>query len=122
MKPALADIIIVFLAVAAVTLFTVTTYGGQGGVSLVHIKTADSHLVYSMTDSRILSVQGQQGSTTIVVDENGARITTSACSRKLCIRKGTISGEGEWIACLPNGVFVYIQGGSNAPGIDALSQ
>ncbi len=37
---------------------------------------------------------------------------------QICVQKGRISQAGEWLACLPNEVFIRIEGSTSADGVD----
>jgi hypothetical protein len=49
------------------------------------------------------------------------QVISSPCPEKICVKTGRISKPGQWIACLPNRVFISIRGRrSEQP--DAVSQ
>ena len=69
----------------------------------------------SVSDEIMFDLNGAK----IAVGSGGARVTQSDCPDKVCVRTGEISSPGEVIACVPNGVTVYIEGGPD--GADAVA-
>jgi hypothetical protein len=66
-------------------------------------------------------VPGPLGDTVVVIENGSVRVVSSPCPEKICIKTGRISKPGQWIACLPNKVFISIRGRrSEQP--DAISQ
>jgi hypothetical protein len=60
--------------------------------------------------NRTMRVPGYDGETVIEISQGTARVLASPCPHKLCIGRGAISKRGEWIACVPNGVFARVTG------------
>jgi hypothetical protein len=57
---------------------------------------------------------------TIVRIENGeVWIEEDPGPLQICVRKGRISQPDEWLACLPNEVFVRVAGAGPPDGLDA---
>lgn len=103
--------IVAFLAALAVLIgVSAASYGGGAASLTVEISAADGTLLYRFGEERIVEVEGPLGSTRIVLQEDGVRIASSPCPDKLCIHMGAIRKPGQWIACLPNQVFVRILG------------
>jgi hypothetical protein len=65
-------------------------------------------------------VKGPLGETVVVISGGKARVEDSPCPDKLCVHMPAISKPGQWIACLPNRVFVRVRG-SSGEKIDDLS-
>ncbi|MDX1454342.1 MAG: NusG domain II-containing protein [Gammaproteobacteria bacterium] len=66
-----------------------------------------------------LDIEGPLGTTSIEVDGGRARIVSSPCRQKLCIKRGWLTSAGATVACLPNRVSVSLQGAD--ADIDALA-
>jgi hypothetical protein len=67
-----------------------------------------------------VDVKGPIGDTVVVIRDGKAFVEDSPCPDKLCVHMPAISQAGQWIACLPNKVFVRVRGTSEQ-GIDQLS-
>ncbi len=56
------------------------------------------------------------GAVVEIAGDGRARVRTSDCPDKVCVRTGWIEHPGEVIVCLPNRIVVKIQGGSEDGG------
>ena len=50
-----------------------------------------------------------------------AAIVASPCSGQTCVAAGALHKNGQWTACLPNRVFILIEGAEGEDAIDAVS-
>ena len=119
-KPKLLDILVFSLVLGAIGLTAVNVYATREGKSFVHIKNSSEEWILPLDREYIFSVDGPLGETVIEIDEGSVRVLSSPCPEKICIRSGSISRPGQWIACLPNRVFITIKGRDNKK-IDAFS-
>jgi hypothetical protein len=54
------------------------------------------------------------------IRDGSAWVVSSQCPNQICVRQGKISRPGQWIACLPNDIFIRISGQTDAP-VDMVS-
>ena len=105
--------IAVFAVFAVVTVYAFS-YAYSGGMArkelLVH--TPRGTFAYDMSKDRII------GTSRIEISGGTARFLDSPCPNKTCVQSMPISETGEWSACLPNQVFLRIEGG-RASSVDA---
>ena len=66
--------------------------------------------MYPLDTKKTVAVSGPLGITHVVLDGGGVYIHDSPCKEKICVNMGRISTVGSWVACLPNRVFVRIEG------------
>ncbi len=86
----------------------------------LEIQTDDGLYAYSLDTDRNIPVQGPLGATYVEIAGGHVHIGESPCTNKVCQAMGNIDETGEWVACLPNRVFVRITGGAvSAEGVDA---
>jgi hypothetical protein len=109
---------------AAITIYSgMRVYGGS--VSSLHltVKGKGGSWIYPMDKNELLEVQGPLGVTIVELKEGKARVVSSPCTNQNCIAAGTIHSNGQWTACLPNGVFLSIEGtpSNETGGIDVLA-
>jgi hypothetical protein len=98
-------------ASAAVSLFSfLYAYGGEAGAERLYIQDGTRTLVYSLDEEREVSAAGPLGETRIVIRGGEAAVRDSPCRDKLCVSMGRIGKRGGWIACLPNRVFLRVEG------------
>lgn len=66
-----------------------------------------------------VEVQGRMGPSRLLVQDGRVRFTASPCRGKQCIHSGWLAREGDFAACLPNGVAVEVLGPER--GLDAIN-
>ena len=137
------DISIFIIALLIIGLISVQTYVRGGGTPEITITAAgapaagapaagaptgngqdtgaERQWIFPLDASTTLRVPGPIGETVVVIQDGSVRVVSSPCPEKVCIKTGRISRPGQWIACLPNRVFISIRGRrSEQP--DAISQ
>ena len=111
--------IAVFAVFAVITVYAFS-YAYSGGMNrkelLVH--TPRGTFAYDMSKDRIIDIEGAIGTSRIEISGGTARFLDSPCPNKTCVQSMPISETGEWSACLPNQVFLRIEGG-RASSVDA---
>jgi hypothetical protein len=109
------------LALAAASLVTlsllVISGGGQG--SQVKIKAEDTQYRYPLDAQRTLTFDGPIGETTVRIAEGNVEVLSDPGPQQICVRQGRISQAGQWLACLPNEVFIRIEGETAEGRVDA---
>jgi len=128
------DISIFIFALLVIGLISLQTYVRGGGTPEITIEAAgvpaagrgaaagaEQHWIFPLDAHTTLRVPGPLGETVVVIEDGSVRVVSSPCPEKICIKTGRISKPGQWIACLPNRVFISIRGRrSEQP--DAISQ
>ena len=67
-----------------------------------------------------MEIQGHQGISVIEIDQGKAVFLDSPCANKTCVASPPISKNGEWSACLPNGIFMRIESQEEESDIDIM--
>lgn len=108
----LGDVIlcVVILALSGVIFFTlndgtdasraVITYGGET-------------YYYDLSSDRELKIDSRGHSLTVVIEDGEVYVAESSCPDKVCKKSGRISSASGLIACVPAGVSIKIEGGSD---------
>jgi hypothetical protein len=117
----LFDYIIITISAAGIIFLSILIYTAEPAAAVVKIDTADDVFLYPLDENRDVEVEGPIGHTHILIKDGIVYISDSPCDDKLCVLMGGISQPGQWAACLPNRVFVSIEGGSDDEKIDILS-
>lgn len=118
------DILVLALVLTLVGVSSWQVYGprsAQERPAQVLIRTQNQELIYPLNEDRILSVAGPEGQTEIHIHDNSVHIHASPCKNQTCVAQGEIRHGGQWIACLPNMVFVRIEAVIEEEGMDAIS-
>lgn len=108
------------LTLAVVALVAVRVYSGGSGAPAVHLRGPRQEWIFPLDSDRTVAVPGPLGDTVVAIRQGQVRVLSSPCTEKICVKSGAIARPGQWIACLPNGVIVDIQGGAREK-VDAYS-
>jgi len=108
------------VAIAATVGISVKVFKGGGDQLFVHITADSGERIEALDTDREMKVEGPLGTTFVEIEGAKVRILDSPCKNKLCVGMGEISQNNQWIACMPNKVFIRIGGRSaEAGGVDA---
>jgi len=109
----------VALSVAALVALSISVYGGPAAAVVV-VSSGGQDWIYPLSQDREIEVQGLLGITVIHIGEGTAHIEDSPCTNKTCIASPPLRNTGDWSACLPNGVFIRIEGSEVDGELDAM--
>jgi hypothetical protein len=116
------DVFALALSAAVSVCSFLYAYGGETGGARLYIQDGTQTLVYSLDEEREISAAGPLGETRIVIRGGEAAVRDSPCRDKLCVSMGHIGKRGGWIACLPNRVFLRVEGREPSEGdVDAAA-
>jgi hypothetical protein len=110
MRLRLLDYIAFFLSLAVVGGFALFAYAGNDRGTDVVIEASGTQWIYPLDVNRRELVKGPLGDTVVVIQGGVASVEDSPCRDKLCVHMPAISKPGQWIACLPNKVFLRVRG------------
>ena len=108
-KLTLIDIII-FILFLTISVLSFTLYTNVSGKPEVHVTSGDKEWVYDLSVDATASFEGPIGNTTIEISNNRVHVHSSDCKNQVCVLAGWIDKPGEWVACLPNNLFILIEG------------
>jgi hypothetical protein len=121
-RPKILDIVIFVAGIAAIVLISLGVYSGSSDTLYVQITGESGEWLEPLDSNRDLDVPGPLGLTHVHIANGSVAITDSPCENKLCVAMGAILGRNQWVACLPNNVFVRIGGKTdNKDALDAAS-
>jgi hypothetical protein len=119
MRLRILDVVIAVAAAGAIAIAAAAAWGPGGGQASAVLKGRDGEWVYPLSPDRELRVAGPLGDTVVEIRGKSVSIADSPCRNKTCIAAGSIGKPGQWLACLPNEVFVSIEGRRADGGVDA---
>jgi len=106
-------------------LIAASAYGvldRQAGTRYVDIKGESGEWLAPLNKDADYEIPGPLGLTHVHIYESKVAVVDSPCANQLCVLSGAISEPNQWIACLPNKVFVHItSSGSGQGDIDATA-
>jgi hypothetical protein len=106
------DILVIAAAACAVAVSAAAVYSPGGGYLQIMVSGQTGLWMYPLDATGSVEVPGPLGTTVVRFGGGEVRITDSPCPTKSCVHMGAIRAEGQWLACLPNQVFVQIKGRS----------
>jgi hypothetical protein len=86
--------------------------GAESGVNVI-IRGSGRTWVFPLEAEERIAVPGPLGETTVEISGGQSRVLSSPCVNQTCVAAGHIGRPGNWTACLPNRVFVSIEGGAD---------
>ena len=104
------DITAIVLGIVAAVFISVKVYSNQSGTLFAHITGPGGEWIEPLDKDKEIDVEGPLGITKVKIAGGAASVIDSPCANKLCISQGAASKPNQWIACLPNKVFVKIEG------------
>jgi hypothetical protein len=114
------DIPVILLSAALCIGSGIMVYALPQGKAQVTIRGQDRAWVFPLNAEETISVPGPLGDTVIRIHGGSAAITASGCNNQTCVAAGHLSQQGQWAACLPNNVFLLIEGkADDAPDASA---
>lgn len=117
-----ADMLILTLSILSIALVSVQAYGQSVSNPVVRIEVGKSEWIYALDQNTIAQVPGPNGSMEVVIRGGEAFVEDcDCCPLKICVSMGPIHRAGQWIICLPNQIFVWIEGTPTDTMIDDIS-
>jgi hypothetical protein len=108
-RPRLADgALLVLLAVLTIFSPRFIPAGTLGDI--LTIKTSDSVYEINLKDEGAYTIDGYLGRAVLVIKDGEARLQSAPCPLKICEAMGPISRSGEVILCLPNRIYIRMNG------------
>lgn len=115
------DWVIVILTLL-LCIFSITFLSGkEQGTPILSVNSLDEEFLYQLDKDQEISVQGKKGLSVIQINQGKARFVDSPCANHTCIASPAISRNGEWAACLPNGVFISVRAKKTQTDIDIIA-
>lgn len=120
-RPKVLDMIVFLLGLAAIVSVSRLVVSDGSGSLQVEIRGASAEWIEPLSSDRTIEVAGPLGSTFVHISGNSVAIEKSPCANQTCVRMGSISSKDQWLACLPNKVFVAIRGRGEKEEPDAAA-
>jgi hypothetical protein len=108
LKPLDFFIIGIASILTALSAFAVYGHPQDGGRAL--LQGEGKTWVFPLDAEETIAVPGPLGETVVEISGGRIRVLSSPCANQTCVAAGQLHRRGQWTACLPNRVFVYIEG------------
>jgi hypothetical protein len=120
-KSPLKVIDVLVIVLSAALAFAAGSYTQGKAFSKVTVCGPDKIWVFPLEAEELLAVYGSIGETVVEIREGKAAIISSPCSGQTCVAAGKMHRNGQWAACLPNRVFLLVEGVGDNEVIDGIS-
>ena len=90
----------------------------QDGTPLLIVSSPANEYIYPLDTDTTIQIPGLEGVSTIQIQQGQARYLDSPCANKTCMAASPIQRNGEWSACLPNGIFMRVENTSSNSATD----
>lgn len=112
------DYILFILGLGIFAISLVAATSKTGGTPLLHITSPTEEYIYPLDKDQTLQILGLEGITEIQIHQGQALYLNSPCANKTCMAAPPVHKNGDWSACLPNGIFMRVE----APQPDSDNQ
>jgi hypothetical protein len=114
------DLVALLCSVGVAGAITRWVLGTRRGRPIIRVTSADATWLLRPDTDQVLEVSGPLGSNRVVVRNGSVFVEAAPCANQICVKTGRVSRPGQWIACLPNRVFVAVEGSAEVE-VDARS-
>jgi len=106
----IGDIFIVLIALTVCVFSIMGISSRVHGNTILTVESPEGVWKYSLDKDGTYEIPGENGNSIIGIKDGDAFFIESECPNKTCVLSAPISKGGEWIGCLPNRVFIRIEG------------
>jgi len=106
------DLVVLLLAAIITVLCAAGVYGKSGSALRLIIQGKKESWIYPINQTVRAEIPGLLGNTVVELKDGRACVVSSPCANQICVGSGAIHRRGQWIACLPNGIFVRVEAAS----------
>ena len=104
------DLPVIIFATALTLASFAYFYSDKSSSSQVIIQGPMNSWIFPLDTEEEIIVTGPTGETRVLINKGSAAIVSSSCKGLTCIARGELYKNGQWTACLPNRVFLLIEG------------
>ena len=115
-KPLEYLLILVGITFCTLSILSATTR--QDGTPLLILTSPTKEYIYPLDTDTTVQIPGLEGVSTIQIQQGQAQYLDSPCANKTCVAASPIHRNGEWSACLPNGIFMRVENTSSNSATD----
>lgn len=112
--------ILIIVIVFCFTLVVSFAFFNRDSGSYFEVVCPDGTYIYPLSQDEEYSFKGIMGESVVKVEDGSVFFVKSPCPNKNCISNGGISKNGEFNACLPNGISITVVN-NREEVIDAVS-
>ena len=104
------DIVIILLALGLTGFSASAAYFSPQNDMQALVQGQNQLWIFPLDAEETVVVRGPLGNTVVRIHDGQAWIESSPCDNQTCVATGHIRRQRAWAACLPNNVFLMIEG------------
>lgn len=112
------DYLLILVGITFCTLSILSATTRQDGTPLLILTSPTKEYIYPLDTDTTVQIPGLEGVSTIQIQQGQAQYLDSPCANKTCVAASPIHRNGEWSACLPNGIFMRVENTSSNSATD----
>ena len=114
------DVLAFLLSFVAIMAVGMRVYGQPDQDPVALITSPEGQWIFPLSTERVFTPVGLEDGCVVAFQAGSVRVLRSDCPEQICVRTGSISRPGQWIACVPHRVFIEIKGKEKNP-VDAVN-
>ena len=114
-------IVYAVILIIAVILFAWRYNGAEQALTARIYVEGELFETLNLRDSVQIQIESSLGYNAVEIEGSGVRMVLADCRSQDCIRMGTITRQGQIIACLPNRVVIRLDGMPGEDDFDAFA-
>ena len=112
------DYLLILLGLFLCTFSVMAATSQQEGTPLLVLTSPTKEYIYPLDTDTTIQIPGLEGISTIQIHQGQACYLDSPCANKTCVAASPIHRNGEWSACLPNGIFMRVENSTSSSDTD----
>jgi hypothetical protein len=104
------DFLVIAFALLLTAAAALTIYSPGTSRAEFVIEASGRRWTYPADAETLIEVEGVIGVSMAEISGGSIKMSSSPCANQTCIAAGSINRNGQWIACLPNQVFMHVAG------------
>ena len=112
------DYLLILVGITFCTLSILFATTRRDGTPLLILTSPTKEYIYPLDTDTTVQIPGLEGVSTIQIQQGQAQYLDSPCANKTCVAASPIHRNGEWSACLPNGIFMRVENTSSNSATD----
>ena len=113
------DYVALLAALGVIAAFSAVAAEQYGGRRMLQIEAPAGRFMYDFGEHIESFDLGSEVGCELRLTGSQAWVERSDCPFQVCVQMGRIERPGQWIACIPHGVFVKVVGTAEGDTVDA---
>ncbi|GHV77290.1 hypothetical protein AGMMS49942_21110 [Spirochaetia bacterium] len=109
-RPKPFDFLALGLSLGLTVFSSWLVYAKPAAGARVIVQSEGGTWMFPLNAEETLRLPGPLGETIVEIGGGRTWVQSSPCNNQTCVAAGRLYRRGQWTACLPNKVFIYMEG------------